>query len=100
MAVQSLPFELCAHRSDHLGMAVPDVEDAEAAEAVDILATAHVGEDVAGVAPLDGSIEASHRTGLPIFEETRVDVVAKAVDGFADDPFGLRAIDRRGVDDV
>jgi hypothetical protein len=81
-------------------MAVPDVEDAEPAETVDILAAVHVGEDVAVVAPLDGSVERAVRAGLTIFEETRVDVVAKAVDGFADDPIGLRAIDRRGVNDV
>jgi hypothetical protein len=100
LAVQRLAFELRAHRAHHLGMTVPDVEDAEAAQAVDVFAAVHVGEDVAGVAPLDGGIERSLRAGLAIFEETRVDVVAKAVDGFADDPIGLRAIDRRGVDDV
>jgi hypothetical protein len=81
-------------------MAVPNVEDAEAAETVDVFATVHVGEDVARVAPLDGCVERSLRTGFAIFEETGIDVVAKTVDGFADDPIRLRAIDRRGVNDV
>jgi len=27
-------------------------------------------------------------------------VIAKTIDGFADDPIGLRAIDRRGVDEI
>jgi len=81
-------------------MAVPNVEDAEAAQTIDVLAAVDVGKDVAGVAPLNGGIEGTPRTGLSILEEARVDVVAKAVDGFADDPIRLRAIDRRGVDDV
>ena len=98
--ISVVALELRAHRAHHFGMAVSDVEDAEAAQTVDVLAAVDVGKDVAGVAPLNGGIEGSPRTGLSILEEARVDVVAKAVDGFADDPIRLRAIDRRGVDDV
>jgi hypothetical protein len=81
-------------------MAVPDVEDAEAAQTIDVFASADVGENVAGVAPLDGGVERALRAGFPVGEKTRIDVVAKSVDGFADDPIGLRAIDRRGMDEV
>jgi hypothetical protein len=81
-------------------MAMADVKDAETAEAVDVLAAVHVGEDVAGVAPLDGRVERPLRAGFPVLEETGIDVVAKPVDGFADDPIRLRAIDRRGMNDV
>jgi hypothetical protein len=79
---------------------VPDVEDAESAQTIDVFAAVDVGEDVAGIAPLDGGIERAFRTGLPVFEKPGVDVIAKPVDGFADDPIRLRAIDRRGVNDV
>ena len=81
-------------------MAVPNVEDAEAAQTIDVLAAVDVGKDVAGVAPLNGGIEGSPRTGLSVFEKPWIDIIAKTVDGFADDPIRLRAIDRRGVDDV
>jgi hypothetical protein len=81
-------------------MAVPDVEDAEAAQTIDVFASVDVGEDVSGIAPLDGGRERSLGTGFPVREKTGVDVVAEPVDGFADDPIGLRAIDRRGMDDV
>jgi hypothetical protein len=81
-------------------MAMSDVEDAESTQTVDVFAAVHVGEDVAGIAPLDRCVERSLRTGFAIFEKTGVDVVAKTVDGFADDPIRLRAIDRRGVNDV
>jgi hypothetical protein len=79
---------------------VPDVEDAEAAETIDIFAAADVGKDVPGIAPLDGGIERALRAGLAVFEKPWIDIIAKTVDGFADDPIRLRAIDRRGVDDV
>ena len=77
-----------------------DVEDSEAAQTIDVFAPVDVGEDVAGVAPLDRGVERSLCSPLFIFEETGIDVIAKRVDGLADDPIGLRAIDRRGMDDV
>ena len=81
-------------------MAVPDVEDAEPAETVDVLAAIDVREDVSAVGPLDGGVERAMSSGFAVFEKAGVDVIAKAVDGFADDPIRLRAIDRRGVDEV
>ena len=50
-------------------MAVTDVEDAEAAEAIDVFATVDVREDVPAIGPLDGGIERAFRAGLAIFEE-------------------------------
>ena len=98
--MQRLAIELRANRIDDLRMPVTDVEDAEAAEAIDIFAAVDVREDVAAVGPLDGRIERALRTGLAVLEKSGVDVIAKPVDGFADDPIGLRAIDRRGVNEV
>jgi hypothetical protein len=80
-------------------MAVADVEDAEAAQTVDVLAAVDVGEDVARVRPLDGGVERSLRARLAVLEEAGVDVFAETLDGFADDPVRLRAIDRRGFDE-
>jgi hypothetical protein len=81
-------------------MAVPDVEDPEAAETVDVPAAVDVGERIAGIRPLDGGVERPLRTGLAVFEEPGIDVIAKAVDGFADDPIGIRTIDRGLMDEV
>ena len=97
--MQRLTLELRAHRGHHFGMAVADVEDPEAAETIDVLATVDVGEDVAAIGPLDGSIERSLRARFTIREKTGIDVIAKSVDRLADDPVGLRAIDRLGVDE-
>jgi hypothetical protein len=80
-------------------MPVTEVEDAEAAEAVDVLAAVDVREDVARVGPLDGGVERALSAGVSVLEETGVHVVAKTVDGLAHDPIRLRAIDRRGVDE-
>jgi hypothetical protein len=98
--MQRLAFELRAHGGDDFGMPVADVEDAEPAEAIDILAAVNIGEDVARVRPLDRGIERTAGARLTIFEKPRIDVIAKTVDRFADDPIGLRAIDRRGVDEL
>ena len=80
-------------------MPVTDVENPETAEAIDILATVDVGEDVAAIGPLDRGVERALRARFAVREKTRVDVVAKAVDGLADDPIRLRAIDRLGMDE-
>jgi hypothetical protein len=81
-------------------MAVSDVEDAETAQTIDVFAAVDVGKDVPRIRPLDRRVERAAGAGLAIFEETGVDVIAKTVDRFADDPIGLRAIDRRGVDEL
>jgi hypothetical protein len=98
--VQRLPVELRADGGDDLGVTVADVEDSESAEAVDVFPAVDVREDVAAVGPLDGGVERAFGARFAVFEKTGVDVVAKPIDGFADDPIGLRAIDRRGVDEV
>ncbi len=100
LTVQRLALELRAHRIDDLRMAVTDVEDSEAAEAVDVFAAVDVREYVAAIGPLDGSVERALRAGLAIFEKSGVHVIAKTFDGFANDPIGLRAIDRGGLDEV
>jgi len=66
-----------ANRIDDLRMPVTDVEDAEAAEAIDIFAAVDVREDVAAIGPLDGSVERALRAGLAIFEESGIDVSRK-----------------------
>jgi hypothetical protein len=81
-------------------MPVTDVENSETAETVDIFAAVHVGENVAVIRPLDGGRAGLARGRFSVFEKPRVDVIAKPFDGFTDDPIGLRAIDRGGVDEV
>jgi hypothetical protein len=81
-------------------MPVTDVEDAESAEAIDVLAAVHVGEDVAVIRPFDGGRSGLTCGRFAIVEKTGVDVIAKPFDGFVDDPIGLRAIDRGRVDEV
>ncbi len=97
--MQGLAFELRAHRTDDFGVAVTDVEDSEAAQTINVLAAVDVGENVAGVGPLDRGIERAPRAALAIFQETGVDVIAETVDGFLDDPSRLRAVDRPTVDE-
>jgi hypothetical protein len=80
-------------------MAVAAVEDAEPAQTVDVLAAAHVGENVARIGPLDGGVERAFCARFAVFEEAGVDVIAKRFDRFADDPIRLRAIDRGGGDE-
>jgi hypothetical protein len=80
---------------------VADVEDPEAAETIDVLAAVDVREDVTGIAPFHrGTVERAFVAGFAVLEKSGIDVIAKTVDGFANDPIGLRAIDRGGVDDV
>jgi len=98
--VQRLSSELRAYRSDNFGVTVPDIEDAEAAQTIDVFAAVDVQERIAGVGPLDGGIERALRPRFAVREKPRIDVLAKAVDRFADDPIRLRAIDRLGMDEV
>lgn len=82
-------------------MAVPDVEDAEAAETVQILATVYVAIRIrSGVRPLDDRAGAAGVAGFAVFQEARVDVVAETVDGFARDPAGVIGGDLRFGDEV
>ncbi len=82
-------------------MAVPDVEDAEAAETVQILATVYVAIRIrSGVRPLDDRAGAAGVGGFAVFQEARVDVVAETVDRFARDPAGFIGGDLRFGDEV
>ena len=96
--MQRLALELRAHGADDFGMPMSDVEYAEAAETVDVFAAVDVRKNVAGIRPLDRRVERAARARFAVFEKTGVDVIAESVDGLADDPIRLRAIDRRGVD--
>jgi len=97
--VQRLALQLRVHRSHDFGVPVSNVEDAEAAQAIDVLAAVDVGENVSGVGPLDRRIERALCAALAVFEETGIDVIAETVDGFLDDPSRLGAVDRPAVDD-
>ncbi len=98
--MQRLTFELRADGRHHFGMAMTDVENPKTAETIDVFATVDIGERVARVGPLDGGIERALRARFPVREEAGIDVIPKAVDGFANDPIRLRAIDRLGMDEV
>ena len=96
--MQCLALELRTHGGDDFGMAVSDVEDTETAETVDIFPPVDVREDVAGIRPFDRCVERTAGAGFAVFQKTGVYVIAETVDGLADDPIRLRAIDRFGVD--
>jgi hypothetical protein len=82
-------------------MAVSDVEDAEAAETIQILAAVDVSIRVrSGVRPFDDRAGAADVAGFAVFQEARVDVVAETLDGFARDPAGVVGCDLRFGDEV
>ena len=82
-------------------MTVSDVEDAEAAEAVEVLAAVDVAIGVRpGVRPLDDGAGAADVAGFAVFQEARVDVIAETLDGFARDPAGVVGRDLRLGDEV
>lgn len=99
--MQRLAFELRFDGPDDFGVAMSDVEDAEAAEAIDILFSVDVAIAVrTGVGPFDGGRSAVDRRRLAVLEKARIDMVAKVVDGFARDPRGVFRRDRRLFDEV
>jgi hypothetical protein len=78
-----------------------DIEDAEAAQEVDVFAAAQVAERVAaGVSPLDGGVGRAVRGGLAVFEEAGIHVIPKGVDRLARYPSGLGRFDRGARDHV
>jgi hypothetical protein len=82
-------------------MTVPHVEDAEAAETIEILATVHVAVRVrSGVRPFDDGAGTADVAGFAVFQEARVDVVSETVDGFARAPTGVVGRDLRLGDEV
>jgi hypothetical protein len=77
------------------------VEDAEAAQTIDVLAPGDVAIRVqAGVGPLHDGLGAVDVARFSVFEETRIDVLAKRFDGFARDPAGLVGGDLRSCDQL
>ena len=87
MAVERLPAELIRHGFEHLRIAVADVENAESAETVDILAPGDVAIGVrSGVGPLDDGLGAGDVRRLAVFEKAGIDVFAKSLDGLACNP--------------
>jgi hypothetical protein len=80
---------------------VSHVKDAEAAEAVDIFSAGDVAVRVEiGVGPLDDRAGPVRIGGLPVLEETGVDVISKGVDRLARDPLRLRRRDLGLLDQV
>jgi len=76
------------------------VEDAEPAEAVEILAALDIRERAAVVGPLDGRRRRAGGDRLAVLEEAGVDVFAETRERFGRDPGRLPAIEGRGVDEV
>ena len=101
LTVQWLAPQLVRHRLDDLRMAVSDVENAEAAETVQILAAVYVAIGVGpGVRPFDDRAGAADVARFAVFQEARVDVVAEALDRFARDPAGVVGRDLRLGDEI
>ncbi len=81
-------------------MAVPDIEDTESTETIDVFTAVYIGKRIPRIGPLDGGIERALCPRFAVRKKARVDVIAKPVDSFADDPIRLRAIDRLGMDEI
>lgn len=94
--MQRLPPHLIYHRFNDLGIAVPDVENAESAKAVDVLLAVDVAIGVRTcIRPLDDRGRAFGGRCFAILQETGIDVVAKRLDGFARDPSRVLRSDLR-----
>jgi hypothetical protein len=97
--VQRLPAQLIHHRFDDFRIAVADVEDAEAAQAVDVFAPGDVAICVrAGVGPFDDRFGFVGVARFAILEEAGIDVLAKRLDRFMRDPACLFGGDLRRFD--
>jgi hypothetical protein len=80
-------------------MPVPDIENAEAPKAIDILVTLNVTVAVwPRVAPFNNGAGAVYLCGFPVFEESRIHVIAKVFNRFARDPRRLFGRDRGRFD--
>lgn len=76
--MQRLAAQLIGYRFNDFGIAVADVEDAESAQAVEVDASGYVAIGVrSGIRPLDDRAGAARVGRLAIFEESRIDVIAK-----------------------
>jgi hypothetical protein len=85
--VERLAAKLIAYRLHDLGMPMADVEDTEAAEAIDVRPAGNVAVRIwPGIGPLDDRFRVRYVGRLSIFEKSGVDVAAERLDGFARDP--------------
>lgn len=99
--MQRLAVELRFDGVDDFRVAVADVENAEAAEAIDVLFAVDVAIAVrTRVRPFDGGGGVVDRCGFTVLQKSRIDVIAEVVDGLACDPRGVVRRDRRLFDEV
>jgi hypothetical protein len=74
--VQGLAPQLVGHRLHDLGVTVPDVENAESAQTIQVLATRHVTVRIGpGIRPLDYGRSAIGVGCLAVFEKSGINVV-------------------------
>jgi hypothetical protein len=98
--MKRLALHLIGHGLDHFRIAVTDVEDAEAAQAIYVLFAIDVTVRIrSGVRPLDGCSGVLDRRRFAVFQEARIDVVAEGFDGFAGDPRNVVRRDLRLCDE-
>jgi hypothetical protein len=94
--VQRLAAQLIGDRLDDFRMPVADVENAEAAQTVDVFFAGYVAIRVwSGVGPFDRRRCMFDRRGFAIFEKAGVDVVAERCDRFLRNPRGIVGRDAR-----
>jgi hypothetical protein len=80
---------------------VSDVEDAEAAETIEVRATGDVAIGVrSGVGPLDHRARAARVGRLAVLQEPGIDVIAKRLDRLAGNPFRLGRANVRLLDQI
>ena len=95
MAVQRLARELVLNGFHDFRLAMSDVEDAETAQAIDVLASVDVAIRVrARVRPFDDRGCAVRIRRFAVEKKTRVEMVAKRLDGFFGYPARFRRVDR------
>jgi hypothetical protein len=92
--VQRLAPHLIGDGFDDFGIAMPDVEDAEAAQAVDVGASGNVPKRIwSGIRPLDDGARAPRIGRFAILQKSGIDVVSERLDGFFRDPRRFRRRD-------
>jgi hypothetical protein len=92
--VERLAAKLIADRFHYLRIAVADVEDPEAAQAVDIGPAVEVAIGVRpGIGPFDDRTRVLRVGRLAILEKPGIDVFSKRLDRLTRDPRGIRGRD-------
>ncbi len=85
--MQGLPLQLVHNRCKDLGMAVTNVIDTIATQAVNEFLPIYIDKVGAGICPLDSSVVCGNR--FPVFQKPRVYIIAKSINGLADNPLLL-----------